>query len=64
MVSGDDHDLAARSQRGADLAENRRGGGDRIAHRALTQLDHVAEQDQPVDAAQRVQQGPPGDLTP
>ena len=49
MVAGDDHDLGAGGQTPADRLEHGPGGRERVAHRAVAQFDHVAEEHQAVD---------------
>jgi hypothetical protein len=43
VVAGDDHQLAA-GERPSEILEQRLRGGERFAWRAVTQLEHVAEQ--------------------
>ena len=50
VVAGHEHDLGV-AERLADRREHRLGGGERVARRPVAQLERVAEQDEPVDAA-------------
>ena len=56
VIARHDHDLGAAPSALADRASTGRGRGERVAERALAQLEHVAEQHQPVDAGERLEQ--------
>ena len=56
VVARHDHDLAALAERGADRPQHRLGRRERIARRPVTELDHVAEQHQAIDAVERREQ--------
>ena len=56
VIAGDDHHLARRAQRRTDLPQHGPRGAERLAHRALAQLEHVAEQHQPVASRKRLRQ--------
>ena len=53
MVAGHDHDLALGAEPGAELAQHRVGGRRRASS---AELEHVAEQHQPVDLGKCVEQ--------
>ena len=57
VVAGEHDQLLAGAER-ADVGEERRGDLDRVAVRRLAQLEPVAEDHEPVDALQRLQQRP------
>ena len=49
MVAGDEDHLAVVAQRLADGLQHGPGGLQRLVHRAVAQLEQVAEDDEPVD---------------
>ncbi len=51
MVAGDDHHLALAAECAAELTQHRIGGGQRPVQGSVAQLEHVAQQDQPVELA-------------
>ena len=53
MVAGHEHDRRP-GERPPELLEHRPGDLERVGERALAQLDHVAEQHDPVGAAERL----------
>ena len=59
VVARDDDDLATRPESGREVPERRLGRRERIAHRPLAKLEHVAEQDQPLHPRQRLPQRRP-----
>ena len=67
-MPGDEHDLGVAAERRADRREDRRATRERLARRAVAQLEHVAEQDEAVDAlraaraARRARLGPAQDV--
>ena len=52
MVAGDQDDLAVGAQRLADGLQHGPRGLQRLVHRAVAQLEQVAEDDEPVDAVE------------
>ena len=56
VVAGRHDQLALRPERAADVGEERRRDLDRVAVRGLAQLERVAEDHEPVDLAERLQQ--------
>ena len=52
MVAGRDDDLRPLGQRSADRLEHGLRGAERLAERAVTQLQDVAKQHEPVDVAE------------
>jgi hypothetical protein len=57
VVAGDDHNFPLGTERLGQRAQDRPGLGQRVTHRALAQLEHVAEQYEPVDPVrERLQQ--------
>jgi hypothetical protein len=60
VVSGHEHHLTRGTQRGTDRLEHRRRHIQRLAQRNLTQLEHIAQEHQPIDIAQGRDQGGPG----
>ena len=57
MVAGHEHDLAVGPERLADGCERRPRGLERVVHRAVAQLEQVAEDDEAVDAVEGGEQG-------
>ena len=55
VVAGNEHDVAA-GEGLADCLEERAGRIERDAERALAELEHVAEEDQPVDVGGRLEE--------
>jgi uncharacterized RDD family membrane protein YckC len=55
VVSGHDYDLAA-GHRLAERRKRRRGGLQHLAERSVAELEHVAQQDEPVDIPERGQE--------
>jgi hypothetical protein len=55
VVARHEHDLATR-HRLAEILEHRPSGGERLAHRAMAELEHVAEQHQALDVPQSLEQ--------
>ena len=55
VVAGRQHELAV-AQRAPDVLEERPGRGERLVRRAVSQLEHVAEQHQAIDAVELGQQ--------
>jgi hypothetical protein len=53
VVAGQQHDLGVRGQRGADALEHGARRVDGVDERTVAQLEDVAEQDEPVDVAER-----------
>jgi hypothetical protein len=69
VVAGDEDRLALAAEPLAERTQDRLGGLHRLYGAALEQLDHVAQQDEPVGPVQRLQQGrkrggAPQDVTP
>ena len=58
VVAGDDHQLGI-AERPGELRERGRRGVERLAQRPVAQLEHVAEQDEPVDPVDRLEQPGP-----
>ncbi len=58
VVTGEDHDLTS-GEGAPQLLEERPRGRERVASRAVAQLEHVAEQHQPIDVLERLDQHPP-----
>ena len=56
MVAGDEHHLAVGAQGLADRLQHGPRGLQRIVHRAVTQLEQVPEDHQPVDAVEGAEQ--------
>jgi hypothetical protein len=56
VVAGREDDLPGRAQRVADRPHDRLGDGQRVARRAVAQLQRVAEQHEPVDAVEALEQ--------
>ena len=56
VVTWHQHDLTTLAERGADRAQHRLSHSERIARRPVTKFDHVAEQDQAIDAVERRKQ--------
>ena len=50
---------SASRERLGELRQRGRGGVERLAQRPVAQLEHVAEQDEPVDALDRLEQPGP-----
>ena len=59
VVAGDDDQLAVR-HRLAQRGDHRRRGLEHLGQRAVAQLEHVAEQDEPVDSVERLEQAARG----
>jgi len=57
VVARHEHDLAVGAERVPDRAQYGPRGLERIVHRAVAQLERVAEHDQPVDAVQGAHEG-------
>ena len=57
MVAGHEDDLAVGAERLADGLQHRPRGLERVVHRAVAQLEQVAEDDEPVDAVEGGEQG-------
>jgi hypothetical protein len=53
MVTGNHHNLGAGPERTGQIAEHRFGSRQRVAQRAMAELEHVTEQNQPVAAIER-----------
>ena len=56
VVAGDQHHLAVGAQGLADGLEHGPRGLQRVVHRAVAQLEQVAEDDEPVDAVEGAEQ--------
>ena len=61
VVAGGEDQLAPR-QRPADVLEHGAGDGHRLAHGPVTKLEHVAEQDEAIDAVEALDQRRPQPL--
>ncbi len=55
VIAGNDHDLSP-GKRSAKLLEKWTCGGKRIATRTVAQLEHIPQQDKPIDVLERVDQ--------
>jgi hypothetical protein len=55
VIAGNNHDLASRKY-SPKLLEKWTCGSERIATWAVTQLEHVAQQDESIDVLERVEQ--------
>ena len=56
MVSRHDHDLTAAADRPTDGLQHRTCGSERVAERAVPELEQISQQDYAVAPAHRVQQ--------
>ena len=56
VVAADEHELAVRTERPAEVGEHRRGELGGVALGVLAQLEAVAEDDEAVDALERLEQ--------
>ena len=57
MVAGHEDDLAVGAERLADGLQHGPRGFERLVHRAVAQLEDVAEDDEPVDAVEGAEEG-------
>jgi hypothetical protein len=63
VVAGHDRNLGAGRQRAGQIGAEPLRRPQRVAHRTLAQLEHIAEQDETIDPLQRSQQSRPRLLT-
>jgi hypothetical protein len=60
VVAGEDHHLAPGAESLADAVKDARSRGERVPDRAFAQLEHIAEEHEPIDALELGEQGVAG----